>query len=231
VRRSPHAVGTLPTLALAFATLTLGLGAGGCVVRFGEGNFDDDDATGGAGGKGGAAVASASSGSATPSGTAGSGGGPSCVGEAGSGETATVCETLPSAGASCTLDGQSVPAFAVLACRRGFEAFNPGHAEHFAACLATIDPARACDLDAISSCAGALYDASCPSAYTDALCADYAKICAGGGEALDQASCAIDLRILDDGALEELVTCMNGTAGTCQTRYDACLEEVLTVRP
>lgn len=185
------------------------------------GNVDDDDGLGGAGGAGG---------------DDGAGGdeGLMCEWE-GTGETADVCETMPTApayvGANvCGDETESIDGYAYLACKKGFEIFNGTQAEGYAECLAAIGPEDACSIDPLTSCTKDMYANACEMDDVAAWCADMGDYCVDFGDDWDVEACQFDLNPMNIDALETLVGCMNDAYyGTCGERYTSCLDELITL--
>lgn len=205
------------------ALAAISLLASACIIVDSSGSgYDDEDFSwdddGGSVGVGGEAGYGGSPG------TGGSGGGDDfCVDETGTGETPDVCEDL----AALSCDGQ--PSLAYASCLHGFEIYNPGPAEDFAACLQTIDAADACAVDPVADCVASTYDNACVSSFNADACAEWTDDCALHGEELDYGRCAFEMNLLRFETMVDMVECMNATDGLCQDRYDACFDAILTI--
>ena len=179
--------------------------------------FDDDWSDGGAGVTGGGIGGSGGE-------DTGAGGDDIyCVPEEGTGETANVCDAL----AALDCDGQ--PSLAYASCVHGFEIYNPGPAEAFAACLADIEASQSCEVDPVATCVGAVYDDSCTSDFNADACLEWTNDCSAHGESLDLERCAYEMNPMRYEAMVEMVECMNATDGMCQDRYDTCFDAALTM--
>ena len=175
--------------------------------------YDDDAGVGGSGASSGAT-----------SGAGGTGGSaPACIDELGTGETVDVCEDL----SALSCGGE--PSLAYASCVHGFDIYNPGPAEAFAACLQDIPAFESCEVDPVATCVERMYDDTCVSDFNADACAEWTNDCALHGESLDYELCAFELNPYSFEAMVDLLDCMNATDGLCQERYDTCFMASLTI--
>jgi len=187
--------------------------------------YDDTSSGSSVGGFGGEAGAGGHGGSTDP-GNGGSGEDPYCN-DGESDQTAALCDELGVATETC--DGFAAPGYA--ACHRGFEIYEAAHAAELASCLGLIPATDACEIAPIDACVGSMYEQACADDDIDLVCDSFQVSCEEFGESIDVGRCAFELLPFSDDGLDELIICMNddATEGDCQSRYDTCLDAVLTI--
>lgn len=115
-------------------------------------------------------------------------------------------------------------------CALGYDLYKLGAAQALEDCLATIgvEPANACDESKVAACTQAMYEGACDDPASDEVCDNMKTACAA--DPFGSVGCKDDLRPLNSAALEQFVDCFNAKPNDpCQTAYDTCMDDLLTV--
>jgi hypothetical protein len=195
----------------------LGLLAGCALVTgalFGCGSERDSAAVAGSGG--------GSAGAASGSASGGSGG---CIGEAGTGETAAVCDELPGKETNCNLDADPfVPGPDYRACQDAFHDMTAGAAEAFAACLPR-QSNHVCTGADVQACREEVAAASCVRSAAQAACDDLMSGC--HGDPIDTAECAHWLSLYSEPKHEQFRSCLETYSNyNCVSLYARCRDDL-----
>jgi hypothetical protein len=202
------------------------LAASACTFTTGDGDLDDDSSVLDDDGSGSGSGSGGSNSTSSSSATGGGGDGPACIAPEGTGQTSASCDALPIAAYACDIDGVEYETAGFAACQKGFDIFHPGAAENLTTCLAAIPEAQACNDDLVFDCLNHTYGNVCENAYADNICVSIAEACSGWGEPFDAPLCDYELGPMHDGALDEMLDCFNTVTGTCEERYEICIEDL-----
>ena len=210
-----------------------------CVWRIGDGSGLEDD--------GSTTTWTDDDGGSTTVGTGGAGGGdattttgaggeaPMCTSWEGDGTGIAACDALPTAPATigdqvCGDEGDMYESYVYLSCQAGYELFNEGHADEYAACLANISADAACAVDPIADCTDAMYANACEYDDVKTFCSDLSTYCEDFGGGFDAASCSETLNPMNEATITFIVDCINEAPyGTCTDRMNECVDLAVTL--
>ncbi len=199
----------------------------------GEGGYGAEAGSGGEGGEGGVGGSVTDGGSGGEGGEGGVGGGGQCIGTEGEGYAESSCDEINVAYiGECPNTG--FEPFAVSACHKGFELYEPGPREALLSCLADIpaDLEVACYDDYETSAIGCIdqvYENLCPNQVNSDFCASAASICAEWDDPnFTEENCSYDLTPFSHDGLVAYSECFNSAPVEipCADLHDYCMNEI-----
>jgi hypothetical protein len=221
---------------------------GGCKIKSVDSGPDPEtqyqEGEVGGGGTGGTATTTSNGGAGGASTTAsstGTGGttttttGPSCLGAGDpNGNTKATCDgshvPIEAASDSCGPNVDEVAPGKGI-CALGYDIYTLGAAQALEDCLATIgvEPVNACDESKVAACTTAIYEDACDNAVASDTCDNIKTTC--DVDPFSSENCKVDLRPLSTAGLESFIDCFNALPNDpCQSAYDSCMDELLTVQ-
>ncbi len=210
-----------------------GGGEGGYGAEAGSGGQGAQGGEGGAGGSGGSAADGGAGGEGGVGGEGGAGGAAQCIGVEGAGVSAGACDEMNVAYITECPNTDAEP-FAVSACHKGFELYEPGAREALLACLSDMpaDLEVACydgmETAAIA-CIDDVYANLCPNQVNSDFCASASSICAEWNDPnFAEESCSYDLMPFSHDGLVAYSDCFNNAPAeiACADLHDHCMNEV-----